>query len=171
MITLKKGLVIVIIIILIAIAGAGYWYFTGRDGTSPTSTEESSDGSFIGNITDALKVGTAQKCTWSFEGDSATFYLKGTKYFGEVTTQAAGKFSYIYRDSCTYYWQEGQSQGMKFCVTPAEGEEYDASNLEDANISSTALGYEYSCQPAVITDSRFTPPSGVDFLDLSQYLQ
>ncbi len=171
-ITLNKGLLIAIIIVLLGAAGAGYWYFYLREGASPTTTEESSsDGGFVGSIADALKVGTAMKCTWSYQGDSATFYLKGNKYYGEITTQETGTFKYIYRDDCTYYWQEGQSQGTKLCVTLAEGEEYDTSDLEAADSSAQALGYEYSCNPEVVTDSRFTLPTGVEFLDLSQYMQ
>lgn len=177
MITLKKGLVIAIIIILIAAVGAAYWYLYVRtpdeEGTPSATTEESESGSFVGSIADALKVGTAMKCTWSYQGEDATFYIKGQKYYGEITTAEVGTIKYIYRDNCTYYWQEGQSQGTKLCVTPTEGEEeeYDASELESVDASAEALGYEYSCQTEVITDARFTLPSGVEFLDLSQYLQ
>jgi uncharacterized protein YxeA len=176
-ITLKKSLIIAIIIILIAIGGGAYWYFYVRtpseESTSPTATEESESGSFVGSIADALKAGTAMKCTWSYQGEDATFYIKGQKYYGEITTAEAGTLKYIYRDNCTYYWQKGESQGTKLCFTPTEGEEeeYDASELESVDASAAALGYEYSCQTEVITDSRFTLPSGVEFLDLSQYLQ
>jgi len=35
--------------------------------------------------------------------------------------------------------------------------------------SGAVLGYEYNCQPTVVSDSLFTLPSGVDFMDMSEH--
>jgi uncharacterized protein YxeA len=172
---LKKSLLIIILLVLIAIGGGGYWFFVIRKGgestTPSTSGESSEEGNFAGSIADALEIGTAMKCTWSYQEDTATFYLKSNKYRGDMTPKGEGKMSYIYRDNCTYFWQEGEKQGVKWCVTPAEGEEYTAPDMGSAGFSSAALGYEYSCLPTVVSDSVFTLPSGIKFTDFSQYTQ
>ena len=104
------------------------------------------------------------KCTLS-EGDTSTiFYIKGGELRGSVTTNS-GEMEYIIRDNCYYYWGGGIEQGYKMCWDPTDA---DAPNWEE---SMQAAKEMYNCQPTTISDSMFNPPSGVNFVDLSQYGQ
>ena len=167
---MKKAILMALIAGLLALGGGGYWYFFAREGASSTPTGE--NGSFTGSLADALKVGAAMKCTWSFEGDSSVFYIKSQKMSADITPKNGPKTEMILRDNCTYIWQEGEKQGIKSCSTPQEGEDYDFSEVASASGGTAeALGAQYSCQPTVITDAQFSLPSEVEFLDLNQYLQ
>lgn len=168
---MRRNLVIAILIILIAAGGGVWWFSFGRGGGGGAPSQEEGapeEQGFVGKIADALKLGKAMKCTWTKEGDTATFHVKGNKYYGEATVEGQ-KTSYIMRDNCTYFWQEGKTQGFKWCWTPEEAERLMA-EFEKGE-AGVAMGYQYSCQPAVVSDSLFTLPSGVEFMDLSEYME
>lgn len=148
---MKKNVAIALVGLLILV-GIGWWYFFGRG-----------SGGFVGSLTDALKVGRALECTAEIEGNTSTFYIKGGKLRGEATYEGK-KVGYIFRDNCFYYWQEDESQGMKMCWE----EEEEAANWEE-NLE--AASKEWNCKPKTISDSMFNLPSGVEFLDLSEYMQ
>jgi len=165
---LKKNIAIIILVVL-AVIGGGFAYFriTGRE--LPFGLEDvvggdggSSQG-FIGKIGDALKVGTAMKCTFSEEGVDATFYLKSGKLRGEMTsTTDDEKINYIMRDNCMYYWSESEEQGFKWCW-----EEEDAVDWEK-NLAE--MSEDYNCKSQTISDSMFSLPSGIEFMDMTDYM-
>ena len=172
---LKKSLAIIIVLVLIILGAVGYWFYFGRGGEegAPSGTTEEGapeEQGFIGKIADALKRGTAMKCTWTYEGDTATFYIKGNKYRGDMTSAEGEKTGYIYRDNCMYLWEEGEKQGMKWCWEPSEGEEY-TPELWGEEAAAAAFGYEYNCQPATVSDALFSLPSGIDFMDMSELME
>ena len=144
-------------IILVAIAAAvGGLYLLG-------STQPGKEG-FSGSLTDALSLGKAMKCTWEDGGTSGTMYIKGKeKLYAEIVT--AGEIGYmISADNCLYSW-ESESQGVKLCFTPAEGEE-DLDFTQMAKEAEVSLedDIEYNCEDTVISDSKFTPPTNVEFI-------
>jgi len=181
---LKKSLSIVIIAVLALISCALIFLGTSRRGflaghqekgepslveEGGVSPEEASQGgggaapqekSFTGKIADALKLGQAMKCTWSEGGITAVSYIKGGKYRSEVTSDGE-KINYLYRDDCVYLWGEGEAQGIKWCGVSAEG----GAPGSEGGAFGAELGYDYSCLPAVVSDSLFELPQGVSFVD------
>jgi len=160
---LKKSLAIIIVFILLALGGGGYWFYFRR-GEEGTGAPESTPGEqgFIGKLADALKIGTAMKCVWGVGENSATFYVKGGKFHGEATSDG-DKVQYIFRDNCSYYWSEGEGEGVKWCWEPTETPDWEE--------GMQAATEEYNCQPATVSDSLFSLPSGIDFMDVSEYMQ
>ncbi len=165
---MNKNLLIIGAVAVIVLAIGGYWLYFGRDRGQKESapSETPQEESFVGKIADALKLGKAMKCTWSGDEGTATFHIKGNQYRGEVTSEE-GKVNYIMRGNCIYVWQEGEEEGLKWCWTSEEAEEWTEDFEGEA--SGAALGYQYSCQATVISDSLFTLPSGVEFMDLSDF--
>ena len=166
----KKQLTIIIVLILI-LAAAALTYFLSSGGKGD-STSEGTDGnggtsqeqSFIGKLSDAIKVGTAMKCTWSESEGTASFYIKSNKLRGEVIS-GDDKMEYIFRDNCYYYWSSNEDEGFKMCWDPTDA---DAPNWEE---SMQAAKEMYNCKSATISDSMFNPPSGINFVDISQWGQ
>ena len=122
------------------------------------------DEGFVGSLTDALSLGKAMKCTWE-EGDvTGTMYIKGKeKLYAEIVT--AGEIGYmISADNCLYSWGS-EPQGVKLCFTPAEGEEdLDFTQIAQEAEVSLEDDVEYNCENTVINDSRFVPPTNVEFM-------
>jgi hypothetical protein len=171
---LKKNLAIIIVLIL-AIIAAVFIYFgvTGRElpfglggGGGGTSGDGSSSQGFIGKLSDALNLGTAMQCSWEEEGVDATFYVKNNKLRGSVTSNGQ-TMEYIFRDNCYWYWGEsdGEVEGIKMCWDPSEVGDW---NWED---QLQAASENYDCKPGTVSDSMFNPPSNVEFMDMSDYMQ
>jgi len=168
---LKKNIAIVILVVLLVVGG-GFAFFriTGRELPFGLGNvlgggggEGGSSQGFIGKIGDALKVGTAMKCTFSEEGVNATFYLKNGKLRGEMTSATGDeKINYILRDNCMYYWSESEKQGFKWCWEESEAEDWEK-NLAEASES-------YDCKPQTVSDSMFSLPSGIEFADMTDYM-
>lgn len=160
---MKKSLAIIIVLILIVLGVGVWWFYFGRGGEEGANGGTSGgEQGFIGKIADALKIGTAMKCSWSMGENSATFYIKGGKLRGDVIG-AGQKVEYIMRDNCYYYWSEKEDEGVKWCWEPTEAPSWEE--------SMQAAAETYNCQPATVSDSMFNTPSGVDFTDMSEYMQ
>jgi hypothetical protein len=165
---LNKNLAIAIVVVLLVVAAVfAYFKITGRElpfglGGDGTSQDGSSSQGFLGKLSDALKVGTAMKCTYEEGGNAATFWIKSGKLYGDVTTDG-NKVEYIFRDNCMYYWSETEDQGLKMCWEESEAPDWEE-NL-------AAATEQYNCQPTTISDSKFSLPSGIEFVDMSDYMQ
>ena len=159
---MKKSLLIVLFVLAVVGVG-GYWFYYGRGGEEGADGGAPEEKGFIGKIADALKVGTAMKCTWSEEDTSTIFHIKGGKLRGSVTTNG-DEVEYILRENCMYYWGEEEGEGVKWCWPEAE-----APNWEE-QLQASAANAMYNCQPATVSDSMFNPPSGINFMDMSEYL-
>lgn len=173
---MKKALPIVII--LVVILGAGAWWFLGKSGVSlPVSVpggiekETGEEGeSFTGKLKAAMALGVPMKCTYQQGDFMGTGYIKGKKYYGEVMQQ--GKKGYvIMKDNCLWSWSTEQPQGVKMCFEEdffEQGQEYQEYEGFEGSVPTEA---EYHCAPAVFPDSRFDPPSNINFMDMDQMMQ
>ena len=165
---MKRNFAIIIVLVLIILGAVGLWFCFGRGGGGGGGEGAGEGGGeeqgFIGKIADALKIGTAMKCTYS-EGDTtAAFYIKGGKLRGSTGT-GDDKVDYIIRDDCMYYWGMEENQGVKICWEPAEVPDW------EEYMTSAAAAQQYNCQPQTISDSMFSLPSGINFMDMSEYMQ
>lgn len=172
-------ILIAVLALVIAVGGVGIglaWRTNYLDKWLPPNIkkmfgrgEKPEEESFVGKIADALKLGKVMKCTWSKGEDSTVFYIKSDKYYrGEVTSK--GKVGYyLHSSDYTYVWQEGEERGVKWYWTPSVGEE-EMPELGEEAVGAT-LDYEYDCRPATVSDSMFEPPPGINFVDMSQFMQ
>ncbi|MFH1711886.1 MAG: hypothetical protein ABH846_01465 [Patescibacteria group bacterium] len=164
---MKKIFLLSVLLICVLTFTGGGCFNKGGD-----SAGGSSD-SWTGSLTDALQLGKSMKCTWSDDEGEGTSYIKGEKVYTETTYQ--GKTSYMIGDGeCTYTWEEGASEGMEFCYSADDFDvEADAEDYEDTDDYEDLMGSEagvdmdidMNCSPAVIKDSKFVPPSDVEFSD------
>jgi len=132
-------------------------------GLSETEQEtvETEEG-FTGKLKDALSLGKSMRCTWQqSEQNYGVTHIKDNKIYVEMNAEGK-KTHLVVVDGCNYSWEEGQAQGVKFCVEPEEAEE----EIEAPEAFSWEVpGMNYSCEPTVISDSMFTPPADVQFVD------
>lgn len=180
---MKKNLPIIIVLVVVAlvILAVGGWYFLSKGGQAPGMPSEGGQGilvpqeegqGFTGKLKDALTLGQSMKCTWSQDADNfGTAYIKDEKVRTDVTTDGKAAHS-IMVDNCTWVWEEGKTEGMKMCYEPTEMEAMEEEVTEMGGMEEIPEEYsyqapdiDYTCQPAVVSDSMFNPPSGVNFIN------
>lgn len=161
---LRKGLGVASLLFLI---GAGC---TGSAPSTDSSADAGNmtDNSFVGSLADALVLGQSMKCTWSSDAGEGISYIKGDHVRTESTVD--GKTSYIVGDGeCSYIWEDGTSQGMKFCLsslpTGLDTMETDTSNTETSEPfgADQQPDVDVNCEKTSVSDDLFTPPSDVTF--------
>jgi len=173
-------LIIVGVVVVIGLAIGGWWFLgRGKQVSPPTVPSEVGEQApteegegFVGKLQDALTLGQSMKCTWERdENNFATSYIKDTKIRTEVT-QAGEKAHSIMVDNCTYTWQEGETQGFEMCFEPEEDEEVEEGEeaVTPEEITAEMPEYEYSCEPAIVPDSMFNLPAGVNFMSMEQFM-
>ena len=175
-------LIIVGVVVIVGLAIGGWWFLgRGKQVSPPTVPSEvgeqapaEEEEGFVGKLRDALTLGQSMKCTWERdENNFATSYIKDSKIRTEMT-QAGEKTYSIMTDDCTYTWQEGETQGFKMCFEPEEGEEVEEVEEGEAvtpeEIAAETPDYEYNCEPTIVPDSMFNPPTGVNFMSMEQFM-
>jgi len=173
-INLKK--VIIPILILVA-AGAG-WYFLKGNGAGPINLGGSvKNEAFKGGLAAAVKLGVPMKCSYSIDGEmESEGYIKGKNYRGKMTAEQGKIAEVIMKDNCMWNWDEDTKEGVKFCFENEEGNtmwgDFDEEDFENVELPE---GYEppdmeYDCKPAIIADSKFIPPSDVEFVDMQEIM-
>lgn len=184
---INKFLPIIIAVVAVVILALGAWWFMsrgqvslptvpGREGQVPTEgAPVTGEGGFVGKLKDALTLGQSMKCTWrQDESNFAVSYIKDDKIHTEVT-QAGKKAHSIVRDDCSYSWEEGTTQGFKMCFEPEEMEEVEEVEVEEEAVAPEGIttevpDYEYSCEPAIVSESKFELPAGVNFLSMEDVM-
>lgn len=118
---------------------------------------------FTGSLKSAIEKGVPIKCTTPKNEATGTEviagFFKGHKYYGEVVT--GEKHGYIIMvDNCIWSWEKDTKIGVKICSN--------TDNMWDFPEESTGI---YSCSLAVFSDSIFTPPSDIQFMDIASQMQ
>ncbi|MCU0822650.1 MAG: hypothetical protein MUC95_09310 [Spirochaetes bacterium] len=165
---MKKNIPIIIVFLVLIVAGA--YYFMGRSKTAVTlpleisKKEGQNNETFTGKLMDAVAKGVPFKCTFKNNQTEGTGYIKGKKYYGEISSN--GKAGYIVMDDkCMWTWDKDKKQGVKMCFEKSLLDE-EANDMQ--NIQAQTTDGEYNCKAAVFSDSIFIPPSDVKFMDIDQ---
>lgn len=148
---------------------------TPRGGqAASTESEAGEEEKHSGTLEKMMSLGLPLKCSWKRDDNYyGTAYVKGEQSYSEISME--GKTAkVIVKDDCMWNWQEGDSQGFKMCFEDTEIEE--DSTAQDQE--STSMGQmqppadiNYNCQPAVLADSKFDPPSGVKFMTMEEMMR
>ena len=176
---MKKILpVIVIIIIILVIAGA-LVLGKNKPGSTPGGTSQQTTGgtqgsssqqdqSFTGKLKDALALGMAMKCEWKTdETNFGTTWVKNNNMYNEVS--ADGKIAYaIVKDNCLWSWGQQGDQGVTMCYEPEEGSAGTTPNSSGQTQGGPPPDIDYHCQPEVFSDTKFSPPGNITFMDMSK---
>lgn len=164
---MKKNLPVIIVLVVLVLAG-GY-FLLGRTKTAVTlpgeikKMEGESSESFTGKLKDAVMKGVPLKCEYKNADTVSSGFVKGKKYYGEMTS-AQGQNGYVIMvDNCMWAWNKGENKGIKTCFEETE----DGKDIWEMEGPATVEG-QYSCKPAVFADTVFTPPPDVNFMDIDQ---
>ena len=178
---MKKYLYLVLLsIFALVLAGCNPFTKSVLDITEADKTAETKTGqptgeapkdSFIGTLKEVISSGGAMECT--YKKDDAFFgktWVKGKQIYSEFTQE--GKKGYmIMKDNCMYTWSTEQPDGFKICFDPAEFEEAMEGSSDFGQQAGPPPDMNYNCIPAVIGDSRFNPPTDIDFMDFENMAQ
>jgi len=145
---------------------------TVRTTLSPPTTQKPA-ASLTDKITDltaAMTAGMAMKCTYAYKNIQSEGWIKGQKYYFK-TTMPQGVGYVISDGTWMYTWQEGQTQGVKFNIaqmkTLSEGKEQGYQDMKQVSADATNV----QCTPDAAGDSKFTPPSNIQFQDMGELLK
>lgn len=127
--------------------------------------DDAQEETFSGSLMEAIAQGVPMKCSYEANGVYYEGFVKGENYRGKVS-QDDQTMEVIVTDGYSYIWQEGKTQGMKMAF---DAEAVEETNDEDVSAFARP-DIEYRCSPAVVTDSKFSLPEDVSFLDLDQMM-
>jgi hypothetical protein len=176
--SLKKAAPLVGGGLIVLVLAFGAWYSLGRGDSellpamevgdeAAVESVEDDPGTLYGSLKEALARRVPMKCLYEdAQGNSSVGYLKGEKYYGEITS-AAGTGFIIVKDNCIWSWTKDEDKGFKMCFDPMEGE---AAGEGEASIWDNEALYqdELNCSPAVVADSQFDPPVEVEFFGFEE---
>ncbi len=185
---------ILFIVIALSILGGGYWYADQNDllpmQETPKEEQQSDnktsdkgkakDSMFSGGLQKMLGLGTSLKCSWKNEDiASGTTWIKEGKTYTEIDTPE-GTFNSITKDNCVWTWMANNTQGMQTCYNNEE--DIYSEEIEDEettpetqppgmDLQKPPVDVDYNCEKANINDSRFDPPSDIEFISLDDLME
>lgn len=175
---------LIVLIILILLGGIGFMAMNKKSAT-PQIPENSTgqtqidstvqtENSVKSSLKDLLSKGIPQKCTYTDNLNnvdmSGISYMSGNKVRTDFNNLVEGKTvssHMIFADNTAYNWSDGQKTGMMFKMDPNQ--------IKDAQKDTAATNQQfdpnkvvdYKCSPWIADNSLFTPPTDVQFSDLS----
>jgi len=134
------------------------------------------------SLKNALTLGQSVKCSYTDDkGTTVTSLVKGNKYkvSGISMGEDSGSGGMVSDGQYMYAWDDVTKQGTKFDITAMQElsqEPQSTTSPESAFdfqkwADETDNKYKVDCQPAVVTDAEFIPPSDITFQDMTQFMQ
>lgn len=172
---IKKYLpILTIIVVTIIFAGI----ILSKKGVTPPNpvsqtvekVAEKTEETLKGSIKEMAEKGIPLKCTYKQGENEFEGLLKGKSWHGKMITKDGQVAEVILKDNCMWSWNPTDKikQGAKICFEEKEsttGEKtadvWDQSQVDNPDI-------QYTCLPAVVSDSDFEPPKDIQFIDLNQ---
>ncbi|MFH1054586.1 MAG: hypothetical protein V1744_00670 [Candidatus Altiarchaeota archaeon] len=139
---------------------------------SPTTTVKPSGGivNKLTNLASAMSAGVAYKCTYSYNNVQSEGWVKGEKYYFKTTMPETTGYA-VSDGVWMYSWEEGQNKGYKFNIEEmkkqANSQQQGYQDMKQVSSSANNV----VCIPEVASDSKFTPPSGIQFQDMGELLK
>ncbi len=191
----KSKLISIFLLILIALFATGCTKkvsdITGSAG------KETGDGveNIKGSIMDVLKLGKSVKCTGSYSNEDGsmemTVYAAGKKSYSEMImgTKEGGTFKTysIVDGEWMYTWTDMEdmpeeaammmSMATKMKVSDMEELSKDMPNAGDQQAANQEKSqafqkeFDYKCKAWIPDNSKFTPPSDIEFTDITQSMK
>ena len=130
-------------------------------------------------LVDALLGNDTMKCSYSDERGEVSFWAKSGKMRAEGASfglQGDQKGGMINDSEYLYIWQDDDKSGIKYKLSVFEDTD-SPDTSQPAQIDPQAWAqsiqgrYEYSCNAVNENDNIFTPPSDVEFKDMTQLLE
>ena len=141
---------------------------------------------FSGSFFDLMKLGKNTKCTFSDESEGGksegTIYIAGKKSRNDIYASAEGGEDFeshtIIDGEYMYTWSNMQEQGTKMKLTEFDMEKEDFEMPSAAEMKETYGEYQdikketnFKCRVWIPDNSKFNPPSNIEFVDMSQMME
>ncbi len=183
-------IVVALVIFLLGVGAVFFMKYSGDTEKSTTesislgnSSESSDSQSVSGTFMDLLALGESYQCTFETVDESGNqtsgmVYVAGSgdKLRGEFTINTPEDTTYdayILRDGTyNYLWSSQEPQGFKTAIS-----EEDEGLFSDDKEGNTGYGVDdeanvdFNCDKWRVDNSKFVPPSDVEFTDFSQMMQ
>jgi hypothetical protein len=167
-------LAIILIVVIVAVAASRKSQTTPapQNQTSTPATTESKASS--GSLKSLLSGGKNQTCQVSYTASdqkvAGTVYVAGgNKMRGDFTltdSQNKETVSHMIVDSQVgYFWSSASTQGMKMKIEEVSPSPAASTATQGADLNRDV---EYKCSDWAVDNSKFSPPSDIQFTDLTQ---
>lgn len=182
----------IVIICVLALSGCG------NKNVSKENSEQNNSGTSVTekvkqSLYDLVATGAGMKCTLEDpKSGPMTMYVKGEKakvegfdvmggFSGPVPNEQPKKEKGTMINDGTWVYIWSGTEGMKFNIKDMENlapkeqnqdnPQENASDWKDWVKQMDSEGIKYDCNPSVLSDSDFTPPSNVKFQDLGEMMK
>lgn len=182
---MKKYLPVIVIVLLLLLGGGAFLAFKNKPaqpGAVNTNVEQgqTQDSNVFTSIKDALAKSLSLECTYQDEkGNETKTFIKGGAVRVEAKMSAEGKTTNsqaIMKDKKMYTWDDATKKGVIFEIpeeslqtTPSA--QAPAGDNKGESLLADIEKYKDSCKTSVVSDSLFTPPTDVEFQDMSKIFQ
>lgn len=157
--------------------------------TPPAQEEQKDDGLFKGSFRDLMKMGKSMKCEIVYSDQemesTSMIYVSDNKIRNDVEVKDAdGKtiVSHTIIDGdWMYLWTDGQKQGTKMKIEEQQAEQPEVPEEVEANLQHSRPQesekrnldeeFDYKCSPWIVDNSKFIPPTNIEFVDYSAVME
>ena len=174
-VTTKKGIpkiAIIIVAIVIVVIGAGF--FLMNNPMVQKGLDVGSGGAFS-TIKDALSKSVSLECEYPDpQGTTTKVWIKNGAIRSDMNgTADQGAGSMIMKDKKMYIWNNKEGIVMELDDKKTSGDtSLDSKDTNEAEeLIKDLEEYKDKCKPTVVSDSLFTPPSDVEFNDMSKMME
>jgi hypothetical protein len=174
------------LVILLVLAG-GVYYWMNMKPSAPGSVQTAKEVmSEAAEFSKAMESGKPTTCVMTKGTDSMEYNLKGKMMAAKINTTTEGKttVSHMINDEKhIYMWADGEAQGSKIAVPTEEETQVMADQAKQYENTTPTLsseadydsfkqeGYTIDCKSGGFSDSIFTPPDNIKFIDPSQMMK
>ena len=141
---------------------------------------------FSGSFFDLMKAGKTVKCTFSDEGEEGSsrgeIYISGRQSRNDIYASAEDGEDFeshtIIGTEYMYTWSNVQEQGTKMKLSELDMDQEDFEMPSAAEMKEAYGEYQdiqketsFKCVPWIPDNSKFNPPSDIEFIDMSQMME
>jgi len=157
-------------ILALILIGGGYFFLTNKSSSPTTGTnvvKPREGGNVISSIQDAITKSMPLKCEYpDGKGNKVTTYVRGqnVRVMGIVDTEAGQSTNLVMKENKFYMWDDKTKKGtvMTLNVDVKDQGQVDKKAETIENLEK----YKDSCKVENISDSLFSVPTDVEFVDL-----
>ncbi|MBP9718959.1 MAG: hypothetical protein KBD46_00655 [Candidatus Levybacteria bacterium] len=178
----SRNTIIIAIGAVLLLLGVGVYYVLGKSVNKPLETSKvaisptAAPANAFSSIQDALSKSLSLQCEYGEDGKKTIAYIKSGSVRADMTGgTTAENGSIIVKDDMMYFWNGKQGMMMKFdkeAMTSTAGTpSANPSKAPNADFMEGLEKYKDACKPSVVSDSLFTPPADVKFIDQTKMME
>lgn len=181
----RKQLFIAIAVALTLGVAAFIYIVYGQD--SGDTTQNNNQGTVVNgkNVTaeefgELYSNGQTRQCSYTRKTDTlnleGNFYFSNNRSYAKITSTQSGtttKINQIFKSDESYTWTEGETSGIRIKTTADELKKEYQSSMDQADPAARQKAEQeaketvISCTSWKVDESKFTPPTTVDFREVS----